>query len=132
MAARLAMTPRPPRLFILTDDPGSRGLFKDILYGYDLEFFDSLETARQALAERQYDLVVISNLGFRPGDAVDLIPHDHAYPVLFYSGFMDARLAATCQSRRICWCAVPFFPRTLLTEVVRALGTRAPRHGGDT
>ena len=119
------MTPRPPRLFVLTDDPGSRGLFTDILYGYDLEFFDSLETARQALAERQYDLVIISNLGFRPGDAVDLIPHDHAYPVLFYSGFMDAQLAAICQSKRIRWCAVPFATRSLLAEVVRALNTPA-------
>ena len=115
------MTPKSRRIFVLLDIADLQEMFTRILYGYDLEFFDSLEIARQALAVRQYDLVIIDNLPFRPGDAVDLIPHDHAYPVLFYSGFMNAQLAEICQSKRIRWCSVPIAPRTLLAEVVRAL-----------
>jgi len=123
------MTATSPRIFLLLD-ADLRKIFTAVLHGYDLEWFDFLETARQALAVKQYDLLIISNFGFRPGNAVDLIPHDHAYPVLFYSGFMDADLVAMCRAKRVHWCAVPFVPRTLLAEVVRALRTRAPQQDG--
>jgi hypothetical protein len=118
------MTHQSSRIFALMGTD-LEDLVTAILEGYDLEYFVSFEPARQVLAARRFDLVTISNVGFRPSDAVELIPDDHAYPVLFYSGFMDEELAAICQAKRIRWYAIPFDPATLLADVANALSTPA-------
>jgi hypothetical protein len=66
--------------------------------------------ARKLLRVARYALVLITNFGVGPFHAVEVIPADRDYAVLFLTGYMDARLASLCRDRSVPWRRMPLEP----------------------
>jgi hypothetical protein len=93
-------------LLVVGDTP-LRQLMTGLLKSQKTTVCESLQEARAELAARRYGLVVITNFGLSPRAAVDMVPETRGYPVLFFTGFMDAELERECRARGIPWVEVP-------------------------
>ena len=80
--------------------------------------------AERLLASFTYRLVIVTNLGILAKQAVSVIPIDHAYPVLFLSGYFDLQLQEECARKQIRHLQLPFVVAELRQAVVDALAER--------
>lgn len=80
--------------------------------------------AERLLVSLDYRLVIVTNLGILPKQAVSVIPINHVYPVLFLSGYFDRQLQEECARKRIRHMALPFAVAELRQAVVDALDER--------
>lgn len=82
---------------------------------------DTPAEARERLRTEHYALVLVTNFGVGPFQAVEIIPADRDYTVLFLTGYLDARLDEECRRRNIVPLLAPFKPAELQRELRIAL-----------
>jgi hypothetical protein len=106
----------------LVGDELSRELILAVLgTDYRVTIANTPREAERLLASLDYQLVIVTNLGIPPKQAVSVIPLHHAYPVLFLSGYCDRELQEECARKRIRHMALPFAVAELRQEVVDTL-----------
>jgi DNA-binding NtrC family response regulator len=96
-------------------------MMEALLRGHRTVVCRHLPEARDALAARRYDLIIVTNFGIPPHLAVEIIPAERRYPVLFFTGHMDERLEHECRRRGIPWVEVPLGIDALRRELRIAL-----------
>ncbi len=94
-------------VLLLVADATLRDLMAGMLERHRTTICTGPAEAREHLTRRRYDLVVITNFGIAPWAAVQVVPRSRDYPVLFFTGYLDAALAQECRARRIPWVQVP-------------------------
>ena len=115
---------REPRevILLLAADPGARRLLLRVLgREHRLTLTRTALEARTLLEFHTYRLVIVTNLGVPPHDAVSVIPPDHSYPVIFISGWFSDDLRRECALKRVRCMNAPFLVEELREAVTRAL-----------
>ena len=74
----------------------------------------------------RYALVIVTNFGIGPADAVSLIPERRDYPALFLTGHLDESVKATCRAKNLPYYTVPIAPGALQRELRLALDEVRP------
>lgn len=108
-------------MLLLAADPGARELMLDVLGDRDVTVCETPAQARARIRATHYVLVIVTNFGVRPFEAVEIIPAERDYTVMFLTGHMDDRLREQCRERRISWWPVPMEPREIWRELRLAL-----------
>jgi hypothetical protein len=70
---------------------------------------------------RRYGLVLVTNFGVRPDDALAVIPPTRDYPVLFLTGDVSDRVQQTCREKSIPLIRMPEAVDTLRGQLRLAL-----------
>lgn len=113
---------------LVAGDETLRTLMTELLQGHHTRVCRCPDEVREELAERSYDLVVITNFGIPPSIAVDIIPIPavRRYPVVFLTRHMDALLKHECQQRGIPWIEVPLEIEGILASASDRAGRSDP------
>jgi hypothetical protein len=86
-----------------------------------VEVVNSPEDLRERLKQGSFPLVIVTNFGLGPWQAIDCVPAERGFPVLFLTGHFDGRLAHDCAVKRIPVHRVPIKPQALFRELRLAL-----------
>lgn len=89
--------------------------------GSSLTIVASPEQAAALLASDHYALVVLTNFGIGPREAVTMIPDRRDYTVFFLTGHVDSSIEAVCRSKQIHYRTMPIAPDVLRRELRIAL-----------
>ena len=108
-------------VLVLVDDRHGEEFLLAFLGDWPVEAVSSPEDLRERLKQGSFSLVIVTNFGVRPWQAIDCVPAERAFPVLFLTGHLDARLAHDCAAKRIPVHRVPIEPRALFRELRLAL-----------
>src|SRR5262245_35948640 len=108
-------------VLLLVGDETVRDFMSGVLHRHRTTICGRPDEARQRLAKRPYDLVVITNGGVSPWEAVAIIPARRRYPVFFLTGHMDPDLEEGCRERDIAWAPIPMPLQELRRELRIAL-----------
>lgn len=117
-------------ILLLVNDPPLRHLIAAALIywlpAHALTIVTSPAEAAGRLAARRYALVVLTNWGVVPRAAVDVVPADRQYPVIFLTGFRDQEIEHECKAKAIPYLLTPLETPSLRQELRLALGDLAP------
>ena len=86
----------------------------------------STAKARVLLQRNRYALVIVTNFGIGPADAVSVIEERRDYPALFLTGHLDESVEAACQVKNLPYHKVPIDPGALERELRLALDEVRP------
>jgi hypothetical protein len=96
-----ALEPKIASILVLVADSTLRNLLLEILDGPQtlITVVAAPSEAKALLAARSYSVVVATNFGVSPWEAVAVIPANRSYPAFFLSGTWDAQLEDACRIR---------------------------------
>ncbi len=108
-------------VLVLVDDRTCEEFLREFLGDWPVEAIDSPEDLLERLKQGNFPLVIVTNFGVRPWQAIDCVPAERGFPVLFLTGHLDGRLARHCAVKRIPMHRVPIEPQVLFRELRLAL-----------
>jgi CheY-like chemotaxis protein len=108
-------------VLLLVNDAQLEELLLSFLQGWQAAIVRSPAALRDRLARARYPLVIVTNFGLSPLQAVEAVPAERDFPVLFLTGYVDDDLARQCAAKRLPACRVPIDPPDLLRELRLAL-----------
>ena len=108
-------------VLMLVDDQNCEEFLREFLGDWPVEAVSSPEDLRERLEQGSFPLVIVTNFGVRPWQAIDCVPAERGFPVLFLTGHLDRRLARDCAAKRIPVHRAPIEPRALFRELRLAL-----------
>jgi len=108
-------------VLVLVDDRNGEEFLLEFLGDWPVEAVNSPEELRERLKQGSFPLVIVTNFGVRPWQAIDCVPAERGFPVLFLTGHLDGRLARDCAVKRIPVHRVPIQPQALFRELRLAL-----------
>jgi hypothetical protein len=112
-----------PRLtvLLLVNDTPLREFMLDPLVNYDVTVVEHPDAVAEQLRRRDFSLVIVTNFGVSPWDAVAIIPEERDYPVLFLTGHFDSEIESACTRKHIPVGRVPIDLVALRREIRLAL-----------
>ena len=108
-------------VLVLVDDRTCEEFLLEFLGDWPVEAVSSPEDLWERLRQGSFPLVIVTNFGVGPWQAVDCVPAERGFPVLFLTGHLDQRLARDCAVKRIPVHRVPIEPEALFRELRIAL-----------
>ena len=108
-------------VLVLVDDWTCEEFLLAFLGDWPVEVVNLPEDLRERLKQGSFPLVIVTNFGVRPRQAIDCVPGERGFPVLFLTGHLDGRLARDCAVKRIPVHRVPIEPQALFRELRLAL-----------
>lgn len=109
------------RVLVLVNDRNCEDFLLSFLEGWPVERVSSPDHLRERLEHETFPLVIVTNFGLGPWQAVDAVPVERGFPVMFLTGHLDGRLARECAAKRIPVHRVPIEPTALIRELKLAL-----------
>ena len=113
-------------ILLLVDDDLLREFMLAFLQNHHTTVATSAAEARSLLQRNRYALVIVTNFGIGPADAVSVIQEVRDYPALFLSGNLDESVETTCQAKNLPCYKVPIAPGALQRELRLALDDLRP------
>jgi CheY-like chemotaxis protein len=113
-------------ILLLVNDGELREFMLEFLQHHRTTVATSTAEARSLLQTGRYALVIVTNFGIGPSDAVSAIPEGRDYPALFLTGYLDESVEATCRAKKLPVRRVPIAPGTLQRELRLALDEVRP------
>jgi hypothetical protein len=116
------------KILLLVGDNPVREVLMKLLGDHDVTVVTHPAEARTLVAFHRYGLVIVTNLGESPWEAIEVIPEERDWPALFISGHWEPELESICAARRVPRLPAPFDVPTFLRAVSDALqgGREAP------
>lgn len=111
-------------LLLLVNEPQLRDLLLGLLSHYKVTVVTTPVEARALLLGRRYDLVISTNFGVSPWEAVAVIPEKRSYPAFFVSGVWDGRLEQACTAKQLHCIRAPFNAEAFRRDVSSALSSK--------
>ena len=108
-------------VLVLVDDRNCEEFLLAFLGDWPVEVVNLPEDLRERLKQGSFPLVIVTNFGVGPWQAIDCVPAERGFPVLFLTGNLDGRLAHDCAVKRIPVHRVPIEPQALFRELRLAL-----------
>ena len=113
-------------ILLLVNDRQLRDFMLHFLQNHLTTVATSTAQAELLLERNRYALVIVTNFGIRPSDAVSVIQERRDYPALFLTGNLDASLEATWRAKDLPYSMVPIDPGALQRELRLALDDVRP------
>ncbi len=108
-------------VLVLVNDRTCEEFLLEFLGDWPVEAISSPEDLRERLMQGSFPLVIVTNFGLGPWQAIECVPAERGFPVLFLTGHLDGRLARDCAVKRIPVHQLPIEPRALFRELRLAL-----------
>lgn len=108
-------------VLVLVNDRTCEEFLLEFLGDWPVEAISSPEDLRERLRQGSFPLVIVTNFGLGPWQAIECVPAERGFPVLFLTGHLDGRLARDCAVKRIPVHQLPIEPRALFRELRLAL-----------
>ena len=113
-------------ILLLVNDRQLRDFMLHFLQNHRTTVPTSTPQAELLLQRNRYALVIVTNFGIPPSDAVSVIQERRDYPALFLTGNLDGSLEATCRAKDLPYSMVPIDPGALQRELRLALDDVRP------
>jgi hypothetical protein len=91
----------PLRVLLLVNSEPLRELVSVCLSGCEITLASWPTEVPAKLALGPYSLVIVTNFGVSPWEAVRVVPEHRDYPVLFLTGHVDDDIRAACATKHI-------------------------------
>ena len=108
-------------VLVLVNDRNCEAFLLAFLGDWPIEVVGSPEELRERLKQGSFPLVIVTNFGVGPWQAIDCVPAERGFPVLVLTGHFDQRLANDCAAKRIPVHRVPIESQALFRELRLAL-----------
>jgi len=108
-------------VLVLVNDRTCEEFLLEFLGDWPVEAVSSPEDLRERLRRGSFPLVIVTNFGLGPWQAIECVPAERGFPVLFLTGHLDGRLARDCAVKRIPAHQLPIEPQALFRELRLAL-----------
>jgi hypothetical protein len=94
-------------ILLIAADPGARDYVLRYVGPHRVTVAASPPEATTLLAAHRYGLVLVTNFGIRPDEALVAIPARRDYPVLFLTGCITDRIEKACVEKAIPMLRIP-------------------------
>jgi hypothetical protein len=94
-------------ILLIAADPGARDFLLRYVGRHRVTVTASSPEATTLLAAHRYGLVLVTNFGIRPDEALVAIPARRDYPVLFLTGCITDRIEKACVEKAIPMLRIP-------------------------
>jgi hypothetical protein len=115
------------KILLLVGDRPCRDLLLRLLGEADVTVVTHPPEVPTLVAAHRYGLVIVTNFGESPWEAIDVVPAERDWPALFLSGHWDKELEAICALKRLPRLPAPLDADSFLRAVSEAL--RGPDTG---